>query len=838
MADERTELEKAAPLGDGTLLRSAYPGRSLYPESHIETHTYSSGDGYGYGVGKENDALVLLRDLLRAARRRKWLILTVTMLVTVVVTIDAFRVKPVYTASTVIEIRKDSSPLVPMPDSDPQNAVIINTKRLLFASRPLLEDVVVKLKLDENPDFLDSRTRTWWEAVKDIANREATSREPRVSASAAAIVPFKAGLPTGETIEGAFVENPRLDEPVGVLLRGLRPDPLRDTQALKISFTHTDPLIAAQVANQITDSFIKRNFRTSTDKFTHTAEWLDRSTRELQARVQEAEQKLADYTRANNIIALSPEGQATLTTDKLSRLHDQTVRAEFDLLFKRSLYEDVQKGRVAQLPEAFSDAKTGALQSKLNELSQELAQHRLTYGPDNPKVRELEEGMAKIQEQIASGRMSLEQKVKTDYERALRDHQALQVALDAAKGEAAQNDQAAVQFNLLKQNLETARSLYTEFYQKYNQARLEVAQQKSNIDVIQPAQIPRSADGSGRARTILMGFMVSFVGSLGLAFLLERFDNTIKSISDVSRYVQLPTLGVIPVIEANSQGLLPGIKKKRKQQLGVGNGSNTKNGERPNPHAMPLLLPTGTGDPADAFSGTQVGGLDGWSSIAEAYRSLRTSVLLSTAGNPPKTILFTSGCPAEGKTTTVINTAISLAQLGCSVLVVDADLRKPAIQKGFNIKRGPGLSTYLSRPVDIEPMIQKVQIPNLSLLPCGPIPPNPAELIGSERMKEMLRTLGDRYDHILIDSPPLMYVTDPVILSTLVDGVIVVVQGGKSTRDVVRQSRLMLSSVGARIFGVVLNNVDMNHKRYGESYYGYYSEEESERRERMSDMFG
>jgi capsular exopolysaccharide synthesis family protein len=333
-----------------------------------------------------------------------------------------------------------------------------------------------------------------------------------------------------------------------------------------------------------------------------------------------------------------------------------------------------------------------------------------------------------------------------------------------------------------------------------------------------------------------MGFVLSLAASLGQAFVLERFDNTIKSISDVSRYVQLPTLGVIPAIEAGgSPNLLAGMKKKKRKLLDDGS-----NGKRADSDSAPILLPTGTGTASETgrYSGTRIGGLDGWSSIAEAYRSLRTSVLLSTAGNPPKTILFTSGCPAEGKTTTVINTAISLAQLGASVLIVDADLRKPALQKGFNIKRGPGLSTYLSRHVDIEPMIQRVQIPNLSLLPCGPIPPNPAELIGSERMKEMLRALGTQYDHILIDSPPLMYVTDPVILSTLVDGVIIVVHGGKSSRDVVRQSRQMLANVGAKIFGVVLNNVNHSHKSYGDSYYGSYSEDEFDGRERISDMFG
>jgi capsular exopolysaccharide synthesis family protein len=198
-------------------------------------------------------------------------------------------------------------------------------------------------------------------------------------------------------------------------------------------------------------------------------------------------------------------------------------------------------------------------------------------------------------------------------------------------------------------------------------------------------------------------------------------------------------------------------------------------------------------------------------------------MLLSAAGSPPKTVLVTSGQPGEGKTTTVVNTAISLAQLGASVLIIDCDLRKPSAHKVFGVVHDKGLSTYLSRDIEIDELIVKLQIPNLSLLPCGPIPPNPAELISSERMKNLLRLLSERYDHVLIDSPPLIHVTDPVILSSLVDGVILVVHGGKSTRAVTQRARQELASVGAKVFGVVLNNVDLKRNGYEDYYYGYHS---------------
>jgi capsular exopolysaccharide synthesis family protein len=227
--------------------------------------------------------------------------------------------------------------------------------------------------------------------------------------------------------------------------------------------------------------------------------------------------------------------------------------------------------------------------------------------------------------------------------------------------------------------------------------------------------------------------------------------------------------------------------------------------------------------------------LDQLSSVVEAYRMLRTSVLLSAAGNPPKVVLFTSGQPGEGKTTTAINTAISLSQLGSSVLLIDADLRRPTVHRVFKMGQSQGLSTFLSRQVEIEALIHRLWVPNLSVLPCGPIPPNPAELISSERMRGLLKLLSERYDHILIDSPPLTNVTDPVILSTMVDGVILVVQAGRSTRDIVRRARQELSSVGAKIFGVVLNNLDIKREGY-DSYlstygnYGYTETRQASRR--------
>src|SRR5262249_22811052 len=340
--------------------------------------------------------------------------------------------------------------------------------------------------------------------------------------------------------------------------------------------------------------------------------------------------------------------------------------------------------------------------------------------------------------------------------------------------------------------------------QKTNQAQVQLAEQHNNMRIIEPAQVPGSPVGPNRLRTIAMGWFLSLVAGIGLPFLLERTHNHSKTVTDGNRSARGPGPGVIPAISSRMPRRLIGNRKQPR----------------------PVLAPPDAARELGASGGeVQLVALDNRSSAAEAYRGLRTSVLLSSAGGPPRSLMFTSGQPGEGKTTTAINTGISLAQLGSSVLIIDADLRKPGTHKVFGIPHDKGLSTYLSgENVPLEDIIQKLPVRNLSLMPCGPIPPNPAELVSSDKMREMMRVLSERFDHVLVDSPPLMHVTDPVILSTLVDGVILVIHGGKSTREVVRRARLELSSVGAKVLGVVLNNLDLKREGYDDYYYySYYS---------------
>ena len=799
MAQEKVELEKISIVSDEEpLIRPGYPRILPYGESN----------GYGYGNPEEEDRLNL-HMLWRTIRKRKWLILTIVLIFTTLTTIEMYRTKNTYQATATVEIGKDVTPSTRRGDiietddySDMYMPTVgLKTSILKLRSEPLLEEVAVNLKLDQNPNFLQSTRRSALDAIREILGQGETSMEQAKSAV----------LPTStDVVEPVLTrteeERAKLAPYVDLLAGGLRAEPVKDTRAVTITFAHSDPRIAAAVANGIAQLFLDNNYKTKTEKYTNASEWLERSTRELRARVEQAEQKLTDYTLHNNIF--TTDGKETLTTDKLSRLHDQSTRAETDRILKASLYEEVKAGRVAQLPEAFADTNTAEIQKRLNALSIEFAQLDLKFGRDNPKVRDVKEQIVVLQQQLQNGRKGLEEKLHADYERAVRDEQTLKTALERAKAEAVKQNQAAIQLNILKQEVETAKQLYTDFLHKTNQSKVQLAEQQNNLRLIEPAKVPGGPVGPARSRTIFISLLFSLAGGIGLAMFLEHLDNTVKNVEDVNRYAQLPTLSVIPMTSVRPARQLSKKMAGRKAALTNGNSNHGA------PGAQPLMA------------------LDTRSSVAEAYRVLRTSVLLSTAGNPPKIMLVTSGQPGEGKTTTVVNTAISLAQLGASVLIIDCDLRRPAAHKLLNAPSTQGISTYLSRNIELDSLIQKLKIPNLSFLACGPIPPNPAELVSSDRMKDLLQKLSERYDHILIDSPPLINVTDPVILSTMVDGVILVVHGGKSTRQIVRRARQELTTVGAKIFGVVLNKVDLRREGYDDYYYNrYYSSYGSDEKE-------
>jgi capsular exopolysaccharide synthesis family protein len=753
----------------------------------------------------------MLREWRRIIYRHKWMILSIVAVVLPLATIQAYRAKPIYQATTMIEIRPETTSLsktggilfVDSSDSTKSEMIIIR-------SQPVIKNTITELELEKNPRFFDVTTkRSVLEAVMSFVGGGATEKVKKKSAEPAADgnVLKPAGTEGDDSAQqDEQAERKRLAPYIQTLLDNLSVAGERDTRLIKISFRHTDPEIATAVANGVAKSFITHSFDTKTERFNSASNWLEESTRRLRAQVERAEQKLVTYSKENNIISL--EGKENLTAEKLADLHKKVMTAESDRIIKQSLYEEVKQGRVAQLPEAFADAGTADIRKEYNALAVEAAQLSVKFGAKNPKLQEVQKRMATLQDQIKGSQSMLADKLRSDYDRAIIDEQNFKTELERAKGEAVQQNQASIQYSVLQQDLETAKSLYSDFLNKTSQASIQRAEQFNNVRMIEEAD---KADfvGPKRNQTILLALVVSLALGMGLAYFIENLNTTIRTVEDVNRLTQLPMLAVIPSMnDVIPQGRRNGMPAHNIRSI--------------------ELKPAQTKDVNDSFKlagdfadkPVLADSMKMFSAAAEAYRMLRTSILLSTAGRPPKTMMVTSGQPGDGKTTTIFNIALALTQLKSEVVIVDCDMRKPRIHKLLQLTKSEGLSTLLSSGGDLNRFVTRTSVPHLSVIPCGYVPPNPSELISSESMKELLRSLAERFDYVLIDSPPLFTVSDPIILSTLVDGVILVVKSGQSKSELVRRACHDLSSVGARILGVTLNN--LNLRKDGYDYYNSY----------------
>jgi capsular exopolysaccharide synthesis family protein len=392
-------------------------------------------------------------------------------------------------------------------------------------------------------------------------------------------------------------------------------------------------------------------------------------------------------------------------------------------------------------------------------------------------------------------------KVRGQYTTALQRENMLHAALEKQKQEANKLNESAITYSLLKRDVDTNRQLYEGLLQKLKEAGVSAGLKSNNFRIVDSARPPKVPIEPNIMRNLLFAIVLGLATGIGLAFLLEGLDNTVRTTEQAQSISGLASLGMIPL----------GSKSAR---------------EGPNPKRLVIA----TSKEAVELV-TQV---RPQSQMAESYRALRTSLLLSNLGAPPKVIMVTSALPQEGKTTTSINTAVVLAQKGVRVLLIDADLRRPSIHKTLGMGPHSGLSNVLTGSTTLEKAITSTTVlPNLFVLPAGTPPPNPAELLASSNMREVLALLCEQYDHIVIDTPPSLSVTDAVVLSPRADAVVLVIRSGQTTKQALRRSRDLLTQVNAKVVGVLLNAVDLSspdyyyYYEYQGKYARYYRDEDS-----------
>jgi capsular exopolysaccharide synthesis family protein len=567
----------------------------------------------------------------------------------------------------------------------------------------------------------------------------------------------------------------------------LRVQLMRDSRMIEVTFDSTDPRLAARAANALVNNYTEYNFHEKYDATRQASGFMEQQLDELKAKVEKSQQAMVDYERQNLIVNISDK--QTVVEQRLGALSQDLTSAQNERMQKQSLYELVSSNQSQAAFTAQNDLLQ-RLDEKYADLREEYVDALGQYGPNFPKVKRLHDQLNEVQSIMERERKRTVARIRDDYMAALGRERLLSAAVAQEKTEVGKLSQLSIEHNILKREFETNQQLYDSLLQHLKDATVSAGLRATNIHLVDSALVPTGPVRPRIMYNIEVSMLVGLVLGVALAFVMESLDTSIKSVEDVERLIAAPALAVIPQMRSSW------LSKR-------GDRSEPQNG------AVEWIVLKQPG-----------------SSLAESYRTLRTAILLSSAPRPPQALLVTSAQPHEGKTSTALNLALGLAQRGVPVVIVDADMRRPAISRGLALsENGAGLSSLLSGAHSLDEALHQFEpLPNLWVLPAGPQPPNPADLLSSPTMEKVLQDLRGRFEHLVVDSAPLLLVTDATILSRLVDGVVLVVESGVTASRALLRAQRILESAGGRILGTVLNKWDAEgdgaYGNYG--YRGYY----------------
>jgi len=711
-----------------------------------------------------------LYDYLLILRKHQWLILSFLLLVVTIVSIATFRTRPVYVATAKIEIDRENPNVLPFQGADSYD-LMMEDENYIETQAKILTSETLALQTVRNSGVPTN---------PDFASENGPS----------------------EAIATGSLANQKRPPEISAFLGSLGVKRIPNSNLMEVSFESTDPQLAARMVNAHLENYIEQNYRSKYEATTQASRWLAGQLDELKVKVERSENARIEYERQNQIWTV--DDKQTMTTQRLGDLNKELTDAQSDRIKKQALYEFAKSGELEAVPQLRDNTVLQELQKKRSDLSVQYTEAVNQYGPSFPKVLRIQAEIKDVDEQINRQSKSVVVELENDYRAALQLEELRTKALDQQKADTNLMSEKMVQYNILRREAEANKALYEGLLTKLKEAGISAGLRSSNIHIVDPAMIPSYPARPAKARNIALAFLVGLIGGIGLALLREYLDNTVKTPDDVETLARLPSLAVVPAF---------GDGATASRRSGLLRGAST-NGNEKRIELVAQHLPK--------------------SQVSEAFRALRTALLLSQPDRPPQVILVTSALPREGKTTAAANLAVTLAQLGDKTVIVDADLRKPGITRLLNLGTGKyaGLSSYLAGVSTLDLVtVPHPAIPNLAAIPTGPLPPNPADLLSSHRLTDAIAELRTKYKFIVIDSPPIMAATDAVILSVQVDGVLLVVRSGETPKEAFTRTRDLLTSVKSHLLGVVLNAVDASAPDYYYSYryypysYGYGPQE-------------
>ena len=722
-----------------------------------------------------------LRDYWDRVWRRRKTVLAVTLGVFVLGAFWTFIQKPLYTAKTQLLIEKEPNILSfdQVLQIEAMRDDFYQTQYKLLSGRGLADTVIERLKLYENPEFVGTQR---------------TGKKPLD--------------PTDHVFREKLIDN---------FSKRLTVRPVRLTRLVDVAFDARSPQLAADIVNDLSAAFIDLNINMKYAATEAATTFLSEQIKSLQTEIQEKDKQLQGLESQANIIALSDH--ETTVIDALGQINKALTDAQIERAQKEATWNGLRNVSPDYVPAAIDNLLIQKLREEYVRLKREYEKMEGRFEANYPELQR-----TKIE--LDSARNSLETEIQnlvkgaySEYQTALKREKSLEAEFDAQKNAAVEMNSSAVLYNGLKVEIQNKKTVLDSLLRRESETGVEArlkGLRTSNIRVVDRARVPVKPSSPNKRRNLILALILGLGGGVALAFLFDVLDNSVKTSEDVERYGGLPTLGVVPKFSLEGTSKAYSYTRKLKAPA----------------EPKQIEAATGSAAPAAPFVATveKAAGSPGSielvphyfpnSRLAESYRSIRTALLLSSADNPVKTIAVTSPMPGEGKSVSVANLAVTLAQSGKTVLIVDADLRRPRQHRMFKVKNTFGLTTYLTDSVEIKDVVKSTEIPNLFLINAGPIPPNPAELLGSDKMGRFIRMMSDESDYVLFDLPPMIEISDALVLGAKVDGVVLVIWGDRTSREALRKAREKLDLLKVRTLGVIINNVSV--PQYGYHYYKDY----------------
>lgn len=716
----------------------------------------------GFAGMQDDDADTIdLREYWHIIVKRKWTVISFFLIVVIAVATATFLMTPIYRATTVLQIEREAAKVVEFKDVSPTESV--GDRDFYQTQYELLKSNTLAQRVIEQ---LGLEHRMTLQDRKDASLSEWFADNFGGGSKESIAVRDKLDRAGADSARTRRVQN---------FLNDLTVLPVRNSRLVKVSYDAPDPVLAASVANAIAQNFIGVNLERRFDASSYAKTFLEERIKQVKSKLEETERAQVEYARSQEIFSVDKDG-VTTDAQNLQEFNTALARVQQERIKAESLYMQLQANKSGELPQLLENQLLQQYKGNKAKWEAEYQDKLKVFKPGYPAMQQLAGQIAELTAQIDTEKENIRNSIKASYEAAKSQEAMILDKLGASKKNMLDMQTRSIQFNILKREADTNRQLYDGLLQRLKEVSVAGGVGTNNVSVVDRAEVPTTKFKPSLSLNLMLAMFFGLFGGVGLAFFFEHLDDTFKSALSVEKQLQLAVLGIIP----------------------------TSNEMRQGQTVLQLLVN------------------DTRSALAESYRSVRTALQFSREGGAPKLLGVTSSNMGEGKSTTAVSLAIQFAQFGSRVLLIDADLRNPSLHKVFGVENDIGLTNYLAGTTQPAAMTRNTPVSNLFFVSTGPLPPNPAELLSSNRMNALLELASSKFDLVVIDSPPILGLADALVVANMVESMLLVIEAGQTRRNTVQAALKRLTAVRARPLGCLLTKMQSSTQGYGYGYGEYY----------------